>query len=192
MPRNTSSKGFLTRYVQLIVKRAFDIAASAIALLVLAPLFLLTALGIAFESHGRIFSVKHVYCYNNQHVPVLTFRCRNHRTETITGRFLLRIGLDRLPMLVNVLRGDMSIVGLHFYVLPPPQLDDQLARAFLNGPFRPGLLSLESLHDRAEGELSRRNADLFYLLNWSLLLDAKILLQHFFSGLTYLRDNPRR
>ena len=95
-------------------------------------------------------------------------------------------------MLVNVLRGDMSIVGLHFYVLPPPQLDDQLARAFLNGPFRPGLLSLESLRARAEGELSRRNADLFYLLNWSLLLDAKILLQHFFSGQTYLRDNPHR
>ena len=50
VPRNTWSKGFLTRYVQLIVKRGFDIAASAIALLVLAPLFLLTALGIAFES----------------------------------------------------------------------------------------------------------------------------------------------
>ena len=67
-----------------------------------------------------------------------------------------------------------------------------LARAFLNGPFRPGLLSLESLRAQAEGELSRRNADLFYLLNWSLLLDAKILLQHFFSGQTYLRGNPHR
>jgi lipopolysaccharide/colanic/teichoic acid biosynthesis glycosyltransferase len=172
----------------LIVKRAFDIATSAIALLVLSPLFLLTALAIAIESRGPIFSIKHAYCYNNQHIRLLSFRYRTHRTQTITGRFLVRMGLDRLPMLINVLLGDISIVGPHFYTVPPPQLDGQLAIAFLNGPFRPGLLSLEGLDAGAEDELSRRDTDLFYVLNWSLMLDAKILLQHLFSRETYFRD----
>jgi polysaccharide biosynthesis protein PslA len=181
-----SAKANFARYLQLIVKRVFDIAASTIGLVLFSPLLLLASLAIKLESQGPIFSVKHVYCYNNQHVRALRFRTRSHGDVTIGGRFLIRTGLDQLPMLINVLRGEMSIVGPHAYVLPPPQLNDQIAPASLKGPLRPGLVSFEGSH--AGGELSREDADLSYISNWSLLLDAKILFQQVISKHMYFQN----
>jgi lipopolysaccharide/colanic/teichoic acid biosynthesis glycosyltransferase len=181
-----SAKGNLTRYLQLIVKRVFDIVAATIVLVLFSPLLLLASLAIKLESQGPIFSVKHVYCYNNQHVRALRLRTRSHRDVTIGGRFLIRTGLDQLPMLINVLRGEMSIVGPHAYVLPPPQLNDQIAPTSLKGPLRPGLVSFEGSH--AGGELSREDADLSYISNWSLLLDAKILFQQVISKHMYFQN----
>jgi lipopolysaccharide/colanic/teichoic acid biosynthesis glycosyltransferase len=186
-----SAEGNFTRYPQLIVKRVFDIAASAIVLLVLSPLFLLASLAIKLESRGPVFSVKHVYSYNNQHVRVLRFRSRSHRDVTTCGRFLIRSGLDQLPMLLNILGGEMSIVGLHCHFLPPPRLNDQLELAFVTRSFRPGLVSLKTPRARTDG-VSRRNADLFYISNWSLLLDAKVLFRHLFSEHTYLQNHLHR
>ena len=180
-----SAKGNLTRHLQLIVKRVFDIVAATIVLVLFSPLLLLASLAIKLESQGPIFSVKHVYCYNNQHVRALRFRTRSHRDVTIGGRFLIRTGLDQLPMLINVLRGEMSIVGPHAYVLPPPQLNDQIAPP-VKGPLRPGLVSLEG--PPTSGELSRKDADLYYISNWSLLLDAKVLFQQVVSKHVYFQN----
>ena len=179
-----------TRYVQLVVKRAFDIAASVMVLLVLSPLFLLTSLAIKLESHGPIFSVKHEYCYNGRRIQVLRFRSRSRRSVTVIGRFLTRSGLNQLPMLINVLRGEMSIVGPSCHVaLPSIPLSDQLSRALLNSPFRPGLISFEGPHhERTDWEPRKIEADLFYISNWSLLLDAKILFLNLFSKATYVQN----
>ena len=134
-----------TRYLQLVVKRAFDIAASVMVLLVLCPLFLLASLAIKVESRGPIFSVKPEYCYNGQRIQVLRFRSRSRRSETVVGRILTRSGLKVLPMLINVLRAEMSIVGPHCHVgLPSIPVSDQLSRELLNSPFRPGLIRLRS------------------------------------------------
>ena len=165
----------LTRGIQLAVKRALDIALSAIGLFVLSPVFLLASVAIALESNGTVFSVKHVYGFNNQHIRLLSFRCRTHRTETLVGQFLVRSGLDRLPVLINILRGDMSLVGTHLYALPPQHFDDQVALPCTNDFFRPGLFSYE------RDESNTVEADLFYILNWSLLLDAKIIFRHLSS-----------
>ena len=181
-----SAKGNFTRYLQLIVKRVFDIAVATIVLILFSPLLLLASLAIKLESQGPIFSVKHVYCYNNQRVRALKFRTRSHGDVTIGGRFLIRTGLDQLPTLINVLRGEMSIVGPHAYVLPPPQLNDQIAPTTLKGPLRPGLVSFEGSH--ARGELSREDADLSYIANWSLLLDAKVLFQQVISKHMYFQN----
>jgi lipopolysaccharide/colanic/teichoic acid biosynthesis glycosyltransferase len=183
-----SVEGNFTRYLQLIVKRVFDIAVSAIALFVLSPVFLLASLAIRLDTRGPIFSVKHVYCYNDQRIQVLRFRSRNHGDVTACGRFLIRTGLDQLPMLINVLSGEMSIVGLHCHLLPPPRLNDQLELSFVTRSFRAGLVSLKDPQAVADGELSRRNADLFYISHWSLLLDVKVLFQHFFSKHAYLQN----
>ena len=185
-----SAEGNFTRYLQLVVKRAFDIAASATVLLVLSPLFLLASLAIKFETRGPVFSVKHVYCHNSQPVRVLAFRTRSHRSVTAFGRVLVRIGLDQLPVLINVLRGDMSIVGPHSYVLPPPQLYNQQSPAGLGSRFRPGLIGFKG--SNAGRDLSRTDADLFYISNWSLLLDLKILVLHLFSMDTYFQSRPHR
>jgi lipopolysaccharide/colanic/teichoic acid biosynthesis glycosyltransferase len=169
-----------TRDLQLLAKRAIDIVTSGLALLILSPLFLLTSLAIQVESGRPIFIVRHEYCYNNRHIRALRFRTRSHHTETLVGRFLIRRGLDRLPMLINVLRGEMSIVGPHCHsAVPSIALSDQQSLTLSNGQFRPGLVSFEN-PERARSQLE---ADLFYIANWSLLLDVKTLFRNF-SNLT--------
>jgi lipopolysaccharide/colanic/teichoic acid biosynthesis glycosyltransferase len=176
--------------LQLVAKRVFDIAVSAIVLLVLSPLFLLASLVLKLETRGPIFSVKHVYCYNNQHLRLLRFRSRGQGFVSAFGRVLIRSGLDQLPMLINVLRGEMSIVGSHFYVLPPPQPYDQLPSALLHGPLKPGLVSFKGPH--AGPELSPADADLAYISSWSFGLDLKILVHHLSSKDTYFQSRPNR
>jgi lipopolysaccharide/colanic/teichoic acid biosynthesis glycosyltransferase len=177
-----------TRYFQLIVKRVFDIAVSAIALLVLSPLFMLVSLAVKLETGGPIFTVEHLYSCNNQHVRAVSFRTRSHRSVSAFGRVLIRSGLDHFPMLINVLRGEMSIVGPYSYFLPLPQLIDQMPPALLNGAFRPGLVSFESPY--VGRELSRADADLFYLSNWSLALDLRILFRFLLFRHTYFQNRP--
>jgi lipopolysaccharide/colanic/teichoic acid biosynthesis glycosyltransferase len=78
-------------------------------------------------------------------------------------------------VLINILRGDMSLVGTHSYVLPPQHFDDQVALPCTNDFFRPGLFSYET--DQSDA----MQADLSYIWNWSLLLDAKIIFRHLSS-----------
>jgi lipopolysaccharide/colanic/teichoic acid biosynthesis glycosyltransferase len=89
-------------------------------------------------------------------------------------------------MLISVLRGEMSIVGPHRYVVPPLRIYDQVSPAFLNAPFLPGLVCLElPLPERGKG--TDMEADMFYVLNWSLHLDAKVLFRYLFSKEAYIR-----
>ena len=135
------------RSPQLIAKRVFDIIVSTAIMAVLLPLFLLVALAVRLDSRGPIFSISRKYCYNNQTVHVLSFRC----SETFIGSSLVRSGLDRLPMLINVLRGEMSIVGLRCYIGPPSiPVSDQLSLALRNTAFRPGLVNFEDQHGHAD------------------------------------------
>jgi lipopolysaccharide/colanic/teichoic acid biosynthesis glycosyltransferase len=103
------------RSPQLIAKRSFDVSASAAMLVILSPLFLVASLAVTLDSRGPIFSVSRKYCYKDQTIHVLNFRCR----ETFVGSSLTRSGLDRLPMLINVLRGDMSIARWIFQNTSP-------------------------------------------------------------------------
>ena len=171
----------VTRDIKLLVKRVIDIVASGLGLLLLSPLFLLTSLAILIESRGPVFVVTYMYYYNNRQIRTLRFRCQNHLTETLVGSFLIRRGLDRLPMLVNVLRGEMSIVGPHCHsTFPVVPLSDEQLLVLSSSPFRPGLVSFE-IPQRVGSQI---DADLFYVANRSLLLDAKILLMNLSSKLT--------
>jgi lipopolysaccharide/colanic/teichoic acid biosynthesis glycosyltransferase len=172
--------------LQLVAKRVFDVIASVAVLALLSPLFLLSVLAVRLDSRGPIFSVSRQYCYNNQTIDVLTFRCRG----TFIGRSLMLSGLDRLPMLINVLRGDMSIVGPRCYVgRPSIPLSGQLSLALRNSPLRPGLLNFEDVYGHVEPKARQIEADLFYISNWSLLLDAKILFRNFFCKVPYIRNH---
>ena len=164
------------------------VAVSTIALLLLSPLFLLV-LATRLGTGGPIFSVERAYRCNNEPIRVRRFRTRNHGSVNAFGPFLTRTGLDQLPMLISVLRGEMSIVGPHRYVLPPLRIYDQVSPAFLNAPVLPGLISFE-LPLPAGGEGTDMDADMFYVLNWSLYLDAKVLFRHLFSKEAYIRASP--
>ena len=170
---------------QLLAKRGFDIVVSATGLIVLSPLFLLTSLTIKLESRGPIFSVRYEYCYDDQKVRTIRFRTAGYLFyRTPTGHLLSDTGLERLPMLINVLRGGMSIIGprCHVVLLSAP-LAKELARALTDSPLKPGLINPDGQVDSA---LRQIGADLSYVSNWSLLLDAKILFGSLFSKGAYI------
>jgi lipopolysaccharide/colanic/teichoic acid biosynthesis glycosyltransferase len=105
---------------------------------------------------------------------------------TRSGRFLRRTGLDELPQLVNVLRGEMSLIG------PRPDIVEQAANYTEHDRRRlavlPGITGWSQVHGRDEiGWPKRIEQDIWYIDHWSLALDAKILLATFGQ---FLRDEP--
>ena len=180
---------------QEIIKRGFDIAFAIAGLLLLSPLMLLISLGIKSESPGPIVCRHKRYGLNNAAFEVFEFRTTLARKEEKTfthatrfGQLLRRSGMDKIPQLVNVLRGEMSIVGPHPFAAPGrvfhlPQVHK----------VRPGLVSWAQVNDD-EGEtansvksLDRRiEYDRYYLENRSFSFDMKILLLTLLSQRTYL------
>jgi lipopolysaccharide/colanic/teichoic acid biosynthesis glycosyltransferase len=180
------------RSLQLITKRAFDIVISGTVLIFSSPLTLVVSLAIKLDSRGPVLSRRIAYCYDNHTIKIVRFRCSSFwGTPTRVGRLLSLNGLDRLPMLLNVLRGEMSIVGLHSYVVPLSQPFARLSNTLQSSTFKPGLLNWDRVHvyeKRSAPPNVRQQVedDLFYVENWSLLLDAKILLTTLFSKASYL------
>jgi exopolysaccharide biosynthesis polyprenyl glycosylphosphotransferase len=187
---------------RLVVKRALDIVAALILLLVLAPVMLLVALGIKLTSRGPVLFAQVRYGYmkrlfraykfrtmvvdaerlqpgleqqNEASGPV--FKIRNDPRVTRLGRFLRRTSLDELPQLWNVLIGEMSLVGPR----PLPVRDvGRFAEPWLMRRFSmpPGLTCLWQISGRSDiGFEKWISMDLEYIDQWSLGLDLKILLQ---------------
>jgi lipopolysaccharide/colanic/teichoic acid biosynthesis glycosyltransferase len=180
------------RSIQLVAKRAFDIAISATVLVVSLPIILIVLLAIKLDSGGPVFSTRIRYCYDNHTLKTIRFRCSSFwGTPTRVGRLLSLSGLDRLPMLLNVLRGEMSIVGLHSYAVPLLQPCARPSHALQSSTFKPGLLHWGRVHDD-EKSGARPNVrrqiedDLCYVENWSLVLDVRILLTTLFAKTSYL------
>jgi lipopolysaccharide/colanic/teichoic acid biosynthesis glycosyltransferase len=186
----------LARDFQFVVKRVFDILIAAIALILLSPLFLLVAIAIKIDSSGAVLAPQVQYCYDNRLIRVLKFRCATVASTgkvavTRIGRLLSQRDLDRLPMLINVLRGDMSIVGPCWYVSPPlvplsPELPDAPQRRKL----KPGLICrarLSSSHHSKMERGTRRQIedDIAYVTDWSLWLDLKIIVKGLTSKSSY-------
>ena len=178
-------------------KRALDIGASAAGLLMLAPLGLCAAAAIARED-GRpmIYRATRVGRYGR---PFTMYKLRTMRRDaasrgpaittaadprvTRVGRLLRRTRIDELPQLWNVLRGDMSLVG------PRPPLAHEVAR-YEDWQVRrldvtPGITCLWGVSGRSKLDFDEMvMLDLYYIDNWSLGLDLRILLR---TALTLLR-----
>ena len=178
-----------------MIKRTFDIFASALALLLLCPLLLVLAL------LGRIFLGRPVTF--RQHRPglharpfrILKFRTMTQVTDaagdplpddrrmTKYGNFLRRSSLDELPELWNVLRGEMSLVG------PRPLLAEYLSlyneRQMRRHDVRPGITGWSQVQGRnAVGWDQRLEMDVWYVENHTLLLDLRILFRTVLTVLT--------
>jgi len=170
------------------MKRLFDITASLFALLLLSPLLLGTALAVALDSgfpvlfrqtriglHGRTFGMlKFRSMVKNAASIGPYFTSTNDPRITRVGRFIRRTSLDELPQLINVLRGDMSLVG------PRPDVPAQRslyteADWAQRCSVRPGITGLAQALYRSEStEAQRLEADLRYTREGSLWLDLKI------------------
>lgn len=187
----------ITRFV----KRVLDVVAATVGLLIAALPMLLIALMIKLEGNGPVFYVaervgkwgKLFRCFKFRTMVLNADRlqqgllARNERDSilfklhddprlTRIGGFLRKYSLDELPQLLNVLRGDMSMVG------PRPPLPNEVARYNLEHFHRlavmPGLTGLWQVQARQDNSFTRYIAlDLAYVKNWSLLLDLKILLR---------------
>ena len=179
---------------ELCIKRAFDITASAIGMIVLSPLLAVIALGVRCSSKGPIiYSQERIGQYG---LPFKIYKFRTmidhaeNGTPQITqdndpritkiGHWLRKYRLDELPQLWNILRGDMSVVG------PRPERPYFIEQIMKDAPYycllykvRPGLTSWGPIRvgytDTMEKMIERLNCDIVYVENMSLLLDLKIL-----------------
>jgi exopolysaccharide biosynthesis polyprenyl glycosylphosphotransferase len=182
-----------------ILKRAVDLAFSSLTLLLLAPIFLLIALAIKLDSTGPVFYLSErigrngrvFWCLKfrtmvrdaERHQPSLMhrnerdgilFKISNDPRVTRVGRLLRKYSLDELPQFINVLRGEMSVVG------PRPPIASEVReynrthlRRLAVTPGITGLWQTQGRHDPSfESYVS---LDLTYIENWSLGLDLKIM-----------------
>jgi len=181
------------RLYEHIVKRLMDIILSQITLIILSPLFFLLSIIIKLDSKGpAIFRQlragkggKPFICYKFRTMYVnapdirnpdgSTFSAEDDPRVTRVGRFLRKTSLDELPQLINVLKGDMSLVG------PRPDLVDQL-RYYTDEEKRrlsvkPGITGLAQVRGRNSIPWKqRKQLDLKYVKEQSLWLDLRILL----------------
>jgi Undecaprenyl-phosphate glucose phosphotransferase len=185
---------------QAFIKRAEDIALSAGLLAFIAPVMLTIALVIKVTSKGPVFFRQRRLGYNNRVIEVLKFRSmfshlsdadasqqalRGDKRVTPVGAWLRKTSMDELPQLLNVLRGDMSLVGPRPHALATTAGGLALEEAVPVYPSRhrvkPGITGWAQVNgyrgalDSVEKIVQRVNHDLYYIENWSLCLDLKIL-----------------
>jgi lipopolysaccharide/colanic/teichoic acid biosynthesis glycosyltransferase len=184
-----------THSFQRATKRLFDIIIAT--LVVLSPLILLVSLAIKLDSRGPIFSIHARHSYTNRRVHVLRFRntaiqpSDEDSSPTRMGRILRCV--EGLPMLLNVLVGEMSIVGPCLYTTPPGLLNEHTLGPAPNNEFKPGLtgwaqVRTSARHETSQARLKRMEDDLFYILNWSLTFDARIIWMSLLCKHFYLLD----
>ena len=187
-----------------VAKRAEDLLISSVAMIFVAPVAALVALAIKIDSPGPVLFRQHRLGFNNNVITVFKFRSMTHRPRdddvaqarrsdprvTRVGRFLRRTSLDELPQLLNVLRGDMSLVGPRPHALAH---NDQYA-ALIDGYLgrhrvQPGITGWAQVNgfrgetDTLDKMQRRVEHDLAYTDDWSLALDIKILVMTVFTTL---------
>ena len=162
-------------------KRFIDGSVAVTALVVLSPLFFIVALLIALEGRGPILCRVQRCGYDGRKIEILKFRI----AQTRICQALRQTKIEDLPAFLNVLKGDMSLVGPKPF---PSSVGEHLHRARRHGacedPMRLGLCGLWSLH----APLSVQEAiayDRYYVEHWSLSLDLKIVARTLFSARTF-------
>jgi exopolysaccharide biosynthesis polyprenyl glycosylphosphotransferase len=184
----------------MICKRVLDIAVSAILLLLLAPVFLVVALLIKLEMNGPIFFVQDRVGLNKRRFRMYKFRTmvgdaekkqtdleslneadgpvfkiKNDPRITRVGKFLRKASIDELPQFLNVLKGDMSLVGPRPLPLRDYQgFDEDWVRRRFSVP--PGITCLWQVNGRSSLSFKEwMELDLQYIDHWSLWLDVKLI-----------------
>ncbi|MEB2776063.1 sugar transferase [Algoriphagus sp. D3-2-R+10] len=194
---------------QIIAKRIFEILLVSIFLFLIASwLFPIIALIIKMESKGPVFYKQLRHGQNNVPFYCLKFRSMKFEPETdfkqatkgdsrVTkvGAFLRKSSLDELPQLLNVLMGEMAIVGPRPHAIPMnKEFAEKMEYFMCRHMVKPGITGLAQAKG-FRGEIidlfdmnARLRYDLFYIKNWSFLFDIKIILWTFYS-LIFINKN---
>jgi putative colanic acid biosynthesis UDP-glucose lipid carrier transferase len=186
-----------------LVKLMFDYVAGAICLVAFAPLMLAIAAAIKIDSSGPVLFRQRRHGFNHRIIDVFKFRTmtvaengdrvdqarENDPRVTRVGKLLRRTSLDELPQLFNVLRGEMSLVGPRPHALAHNQhYRERLDRYASRHCVKPGMTGWAQINglrgptEDAEKMRLRVHMDLYYIENWSLWLDLKIIAATPFVG----------
>lgn len=180
--------------INKFIKRSFDLFFSIILLIVLSPLMLIVAILIKLDSKGPVFFIQERIGYNRKKFNMYKFRSmraqdkneekskwtvKNDDRKTKIGAFIRKTNIDELPQLFNVIKGDMSLIGPRperpFFV---EKFKEQIPKYMVKHQVRPGITGLaQSLGYRGDTSITKRiEHDIFYIENWTLSLDIKIIL----------------
>jgi putative colanic acid biosynthesis UDP-glucose lipid carrier transferase len=189
----------------LVAKSIEDRVGAFLLLVLLAPLLLLITLAIRLDSAGPALFRQTRYGFNNEEFTVFKFRTmriagderlgsleqarRNDPRTTPVGRFLRRTSLDELPQLLNVLKGEMSLVGPRPHAVAHNELYSRVIdEYFSRHRVKPGITGWAQVNGlRGETETpdkmrKRVEYDVYYIDHWSLLFDMRILFLTVFVG----------
>jgi Undecaprenyl-phosphate glucose phosphotransferase len=184
-----------------VAKRAFDIVFSLIGIILFSPVMLLTAIAVKLDSRGPVLFKQKRHGFNNEVIEVYKFRSmyadqsdptakravtKNDPRVTRVGRFIRKTSIDELPQFFNSLMGSLSLVGPRPHAVAA-QSHNLLYTEVVDGYFarhkvKPGVTGWAQINgwrgemDTDEKIRKRTEFDLYYIENWSLWLDLKILL----------------
>ena len=184
-----------------ILKRILDYAIAIPGLILIVPLLVFLAVLVRLDSPGPIFHRRRVMGINGQKFDAYKFRTmhtngdeilaahpelqaelnKNHKLKedpriTRVGNLLRKLSLDELPQLVNVLKGEMSLVGPRIISPAEMEMYDQWGMNLLTIP--PGITGLWQVSGRSDISYEERvRLDMHYIRNWSIWLDLQLLLQ---------------
>lgn len=183
-----------------VAKRAVDLIGTTVAIILFSPVMLLTALVVALTEEGSVIYRQERVGLHNQVFYMYKFRSmimqdeekekaewstRNDPRITPVGKLIRRTSIDELPQLFNVLKGEMSLVG------PRPErpqfvqkFRDEIPRYMVKHQVRPGMTGWAQINGyRGDTSIEKRiEYDLYYIENWTMGLDLKILVLTFFKG----------
>lgn len=183
-----------------VAKRAVDLIGATVAIILFSPVMLLTVLVVALTEEGSVIYRQERVGLHNQVFYMYKFRSmimqdeekekaewstRNDPRITPVGKLIRRISIDELPQLFNVLKGEMSLVG------PRPErpqfvqkFRDEIPRYMVKHQVRPGMTGWAQINGyRGDTSIEKRiEYDLYYIENWTMVFDMKILILTIFKG----------
>lgn len=190
----------LTNTLNWFIKRMMDILVSLVGLVVSLPIMLAAAIAIKCTSRGPVIFKQERIGLHNKPFRMYKFRTmevqkpsqeekgwttKDDPRVTKVGKFLRRTSIDELPQLFNIIKGDMSVVG------PRPerpqfveQFKEEIPRYMVKHQVRPGLTGWAQINGyRGDTSIKRRiEHDIFYIENWTISFDIKIMLLTIFKG----------
>ncbi|HEX3033099.1 MAG TPA: undecaprenyl-phosphate glucose phosphotransferase [Bacillota bacterium] len=183
------------------IKRAFDIAVALTAIILTSPILLVLFIGVKLSSPGPVFFRQERVGLNNRAFQMLKFRSMRVAADnsadtgwttagdprkTKFGAFIRKTSLDELPQFFNVLAGEMSVVGPRperpFFV---EQFREQIPKYMVKHQVKPGITGWAQVNGwRGDTSIEKRiECDIYYIENWDLILDIKIMILTIFKGL---------
>ena len=192
--------GVQTCALPILIKRFVDIFGAVVAIVLFSPIMLIAVIGVKTTSKGPLIFKQERVGLHNRPFQMYKFRSmevqesedekkgwtrKNDPRVTKIGRILRKTSIDELPQFFNVLKGDMSLIG------PRPErplfvekFKEEIPRYMIKHQVRPGITGWAQVNGyRGDTSIRKRiEYDLYYIENWSMALDFRILFLTFFKG----------